>query len=262
MRVRGIQRQGRICQQASAGTRVALNLSGIEVGEVQRGDTLVLPSTLQAVDTVDAEITLLPDAPAVSHRTRVQLHSFTSETIAIVSIYGYRTVDRGGYSVGAPDARRSDCDCSRRPLRAAPAFARANHRRRTSDRLPPRPHTPKKAAWAWLQRIKDASEADQIQLRVERCRAEGISIARLAQEMGWTVDAVQAAMPPMLRRGSLRLLGSRLLFSSTALQEAGEQIRTLISSTSAGAVPAGIRRASCKIRCISRLRSSVLFWPI
>lgn len=240
VRVRGMQRQGRICQEASAGTRVALNLSGIEVSGVRRGDTLVLPSTLQAVDTVDAEITLLPDSPAISHRTRVRLHSFTSETIATVSIYGYRTMAAGSSQMVRLKLAEpivivpGDRFVLRR---LSPAQTIGGGRLIDSH---PAPHTSKKTALAWLDRMKDASEADQIQFRVERRETEGIGIARLAQEMGWTVGAIQAAMQPMQRRGSLRFLGSKLLISSTALKKAGEQILILVSSASAGAVPVGI----------------------
>lgn len=240
VRVRGMQRQGRICQEAPAGTRVALNLSGIEVSEVRRGDTLVLPSTLQAVDTVDAEIKLLPDAPAVAHRTRVRLHSFTSETIATVSIYGYRTIAAGASQMVRLRLAKPIVIVpgDRFVLRGlSPAQTIGGGRLIDSH---PSPHTSKKAALAWLDRMKDAAEADQIQLRVERRGVEGIGIARLAQEMGWTVDAIQAAMKPMLERGSLRLLRSKLLISSTALKEAGEQILMLVSSAPAGVVPGGI----------------------
>ena len=133
VRVRGMQRQGRSCTEAFAGSRVAVNLSGIEVSEVRRGDTLVLPSTFQAVDTLDAEIALLSGAPDLSHRARVRLHSFTSETIATVAIYGYRTITSGTTQIVRLKTRQADRAGSRRPLRVAPALACTDNRRRTGS---------------------------------------------------------------------------------------------------------------------------------
>ena len=41
MRVRGMQTHGHPEERVAAGSRVALNLAGIEVSEVSRGQTLV-----------------------------------------------------------------------------------------------------------------------------------------------------------------------------------------------------------------------------
>ena len=246
VRVRGLQRQGRSCTEALAGSRVALNLSGIEVGEVRRGDTLVLPSTLHAVDILDAEITLLPDAPDVSHRARVRLHSFTSETIATISIYGYRTIAAGASQIVRLKLAKpvvlvpGDRFVLRR---LSPAQTIGGGRVIDSH---PAAHTPKKKALGWLQQMKDAVEADQLQLRVERCESIGNGVGQLAHEMGWTAEAVHAAVQPRLRSGSLQLLSQKLLISSTALRIAGEQVLKLLPAASAGTSPVGIRQSELR----------------
>jgi selenocysteine-specific elongation factor len=244
VRVRGLQRQGRSCNEALAGSRVALNLSGIEVGEVRRGDTLVLPSTLHAVDSLDAEITLLPMAPHLPHRARVRLHSFTSETIATVSIYGYRTITAGASQIVRLKLAQpivlipGDRFVLRR---LSPAQTIGGGRVIDSH---PAAHTSKKKALGWLQQIKDLAEADQLQLRVERCESNGVSLGQLAHEMGWTVEAVHAAVQPRLTSGSLQLLSRKLLISSTALRIAGEQVLKMLPPASAG--PVGIRQSELR----------------
>ena len=240
-RIRGLQRQGRTCTEAFAGTRVALNLSGIEVREVRRGDTLVVPSTLDAVDTVDAEITLLPVTPELSHRSRVRLHSFTSETIATVSIYGYRTLGAGATKIVRLKLARpvvlvpGDRFVLRR---LSPAQTIGGGRVIDSH---PAARTPKRKALAWLEQIKDAQEVDQLRLRVERTEAAGLGMADLAREMGWTAEAVHAAVQPMLRSGSLQLLSQRLLIGSNALKQAGEKIVKMLPAASASGPAVGMR---------------------
>lgn len=230
VRVRGIQRHGSNCEDALPGSRVALNLSGIEAGKVQRGDTLVLPSTLQAVDILDAEITLLPNAPDLRHNARVRLHGFTSETIATVSVYGYRTIVPGDSQiVRLKLANRIVLVPGDRFVlrRLSPAQTIGGGRVIDSH---PVALTPKKNALEWLEQIKEASVVHQLQLRVERKGTAGIGIASLAQEIGWSVEAVQAEVRTMLESGSTHLLSQNLLISSTALQIASEQVLKKISA--------------------------------
>ncbi len=241
VRVRGIQRHGHSCQEARAGSRAALNLSGIEVGEVRRGDTLVMPSTLRSVDTLDAEIALLPGAPDLVHRSRVRLHGFSSETIATVSMYGYHPVAAG---------------CSRIVrLKLANSIVLVPGDRFVLRRLSPAqtigggrvidasplPRTPKKKASEWLEQIKNASETEQLQLRVDRREQAGIGLRELAQEVGWTVDAIQTAIQTMTKRGSMQLLSQKLLIGSTALHHAAEQLLKTLPTAAANRATAGMR---------------------
>ncbi len=99
VRVRGLQTHGQSESSADAGTRVAVNLSGIDVAEVRRGQTLVAPGRFTAVDMIDAEVRLLPTAPPLKHRARVHFHAFTSEVMAGVSIYGYESLQPGAHGM-------------------------------------------------------------------------------------------------------------------------------------------------------------------
>ena len=92
VRVRGLQTHGQAVQSAPPGSRVAVNLSGLDATQVHRGQTLVSPGTIAAVDTIDAEVRLLKNAPALKHRASVHFHAFTSETMARVSLYGYEAI--------------------------------------------------------------------------------------------------------------------------------------------------------------------------
>src|SRR5206468_2515373 len=62
---------------------------------VHRGQTMVLPQNLAAVDTVDVEIKLLKSAVALKHRSSVHFHALTSEAMASVGLYGYEAIQPG-----------------------------------------------------------------------------------------------------------------------------------------------------------------------
>jgi selenocysteine-specific elongation factor len=246
VRVRGIQRHGRSCTAAPAGSRVALNLSGIEVGNVRRGDTLVLPSTLHAVDTLDAEIELLADAPDLSHRAHVRLHSFTSETVATISIYGYRTISAGGRQMVRLKLAK--------PIVLVPGDRFVLRRLSPAQTIGggrvidahPVARTAKKKALAWLEQIKDASDAEQLSLRVERREGAGIGAEQLAREMGRTVEAVHAIMQPLLRSGSMHLLSQKLLIGSSALRMVGEHLLQMLPAASVGGPAKGVRQSELR----------------
>jgi selenocysteine-specific elongation factor len=84
VRVRGLHSAGRAIERALAGQRTAVNLAGVEHGEIARGMVLAPPNVFQASARVDARITLLDSAPPLKNRARVHFHQGTAETLAEV----------------------------------------------------------------------------------------------------------------------------------------------------------------------------------
>src|SRR5579863_1225902 len=95
VRVRGVQVHGKSAEQAVAGQRTALNLAGATTEELTRGMMLAPASTLLATSRVDVELSLLPSAKPLKDRARVHFHSYTSESIATVVLYGQKQVGPG-----------------------------------------------------------------------------------------------------------------------------------------------------------------------
>jgi selenocysteine-specific elongation factor len=88
VKVRGLQVHGAVATEAIAGQRTAINLGGIEVGDVPRGETLTRAGTLSVTRRVDAVTDLLASAKALKHGARVRLHHGTAEVLGRVSIAG------------------------------------------------------------------------------------------------------------------------------------------------------------------------------
>jgi selenocysteine-specific elongation factor len=82
LRVRGLQVHGKAAAKAVAGQRTAVNLAGIEHGQIERGMVLSEPGWFEPVRVVDARLQLLPSAKALKLRTLVHLHAGTAETVA------------------------------------------------------------------------------------------------------------------------------------------------------------------------------------
>jgi selenocysteine-specific elongation factor len=88
VKVRGVQVHGRRRGDAAPGQRVAVNLGGVEVEEIQRGQNLVTPDGFVESRVADAVVDLLPGARPVKHGTRVRFHQGTAEVMARLSLIG------------------------------------------------------------------------------------------------------------------------------------------------------------------------------
>ncbi|THB64978.1 MAG: selenocysteine-specific translation elongation factor, partial [Desulfovibrio sp.] len=82
-RVRGLQSHGESSQDSQAGRRTALNLQGLEVADLERGDIIARSGTLFPSLAWDVELSCLPSSPrALKHRTEIHFHHGARETLA------------------------------------------------------------------------------------------------------------------------------------------------------------------------------------
>jgi selenocysteine-specific elongation factor len=96
-RIRGIQTHKRALESASPGSRVALNLVGVEKDELERGMVVVRPGTLVPVSVLSARVAILGSASeAISHDESVKVHAGTAEVMARASLLEGATLDPGG----------------------------------------------------------------------------------------------------------------------------------------------------------------------
>jgi selenocysteine-specific elongation factor len=86
VKVRGVQVHGRAQVLATAGQRVAVNLGGVEVTDLGRGDTLSTPGALESTRRFDAWLELLPGAPPLKHGARIRFHQGTVEVLGRIGI--------------------------------------------------------------------------------------------------------------------------------------------------------------------------------
>ena len=85
-RVRSIQVHGEKRDEAFAGERVAVNLTGIEKAFVERGSWLATPGSLKESRRIDIRLESLPSAPDMAQHERVHVHHGTTEVLARVKL--------------------------------------------------------------------------------------------------------------------------------------------------------------------------------
>jgi selenocysteine-specific elongation factor len=99
LRVRGLHAQNRPAQQAEAGQRVALNITGPRLAKdlVNRGDWVLHPDLHAPTDRLDARIRLLAEAPrSLRPDSRVHLHLGAAHVMARVAPLDDARLEPGG----------------------------------------------------------------------------------------------------------------------------------------------------------------------
>jgi len=95
-RVRRLQVHGKTVEQGWAGQRIAVNLPGLEVDQVCRGDLLAFAGALKPTMAFDVSLALLKDAPrALGNRATVRFHLGISEVLARVVLLDREEVNPG-----------------------------------------------------------------------------------------------------------------------------------------------------------------------
>ncbi len=99
-RVRGLQVHGETVERAPAGTRTAVNLGGIEIEELHRGQVMAAPGTLRATSMLDVEISLISSARPLADGARVRVHLASAEVLARVRLLGPERLEGGSSALG------------------------------------------------------------------------------------------------------------------------------------------------------------------
>ena len=100
VRVRGIQIQGKAAQQASAGQRCALNLTGTDLEAVSRGDWVLAPAIHHPAQRIAGRVSVLAsETQSLKHWTPVHLHLATADVTARIAIRRGESIAPGASAV-------------------------------------------------------------------------------------------------------------------------------------------------------------------
>jgi selenocysteine-specific elongation factor len=96
-RIRGLQTHKKKEETAVPGSRTAVNISGVDMEDIQRGDVLVHPNQYQATRRMDVRFRALADmSKPLHHGDEVKLFVGASETIATLRLLGTEELNAGG----------------------------------------------------------------------------------------------------------------------------------------------------------------------
>jgi selenocysteine-specific elongation factor len=88
-RIRGLQTHNLKVEKALPGSRTAINISGVDVSEIQRGSIVALPGQYRISNLLDVHFRFLPDASNIlKHFSEVKMFLNTAEVLANVRLLG------------------------------------------------------------------------------------------------------------------------------------------------------------------------------
>jgi len=105
-RIRGLQTHKKKEESALPGSRTAVNISGLSVEEISRGESVVTPGHYLSTRRIDVFIRLLPAVSSpLKHGIEVKVFAGTSETVALLRLIGTEALDPGEKGWGQLELR-------------------------------------------------------------------------------------------------------------------------------------------------------------
>jgi selenocysteine-specific elongation factor len=226
LRVRGVQTGGHSVEQAHAGQRTAVNLSGIEHSALERGMVLAAPGRFAKTRRIDARLELLPSAPPLKHRARVHFHAGTAESIAEMLLYENQVLLPGESALvqlrlsSEAVAVRLDRFIVRR---FSPVITIGGGT--VLDPLAKRPSKKDTARVKFLETLERGSREEILRAMVER-NVLGIGIDEVIPRTGWMEAEVLEASETVARAGTVRIVSAEPLhlLAEATFQEVSKKL--------------------------------------
>jgi selenocysteine-specific elongation factor len=184
VRVRSLQVHGEAASSVSAGHRTAVNLVGVDVRSVTRGDALCPPATFQATTMLDVEVELLDGERALRDQSRIRVHVASAEVLGRVRLLGNSALAAGERAIAQLRLERSAVvgRGDRLILRSySPSVTIGGAR--VLDPLPPKRRRADTDAVAALAALRPGDALGAAQLMIGWAGTAGIEWGRLAARL-------------------------------------------------------------------------------
>ncbi|MEJ7603274.1 MAG: selenocysteine-specific translation elongation factor [Kofleriaceae bacterium] len=213
-RVRGIEVHGAAVDHAIAGHRAALNLGGVAVEDLARGDLLAHPGRVATSHILDVELHHLATAPApLAARSKVLVHHATTQVLATIALVGTTQLAPGQTALAQLRVAATT------PLAALPedrfivrGFAAARTQGSTIGGgriirvLAPRARARGNHAET-VAALAAAPPDDRIVLDVRAAAAAGLALPELVRRIGVPAPALAPPLAKAVAAGELMVVG-------------------------------------------------------
>jgi len=263
---RGVQVHGRQHTSAEAGHRVAVNVGGLELADLERGATLCEPGAFEPTARIDAVVDLLADARPLRHGARVRFHQGTSEVMGRVAL----AAPRGGQqpitelAPGASAYARIRLERPAVVTRGDRFILRAYSPTVTIgggivlDPQPPRSAVRTDAGIARFRHLDPSVPSDNVlRTLIEERGAQGLRRSASISRAGAAPDTADAAIRRLADAHQIAVVGD-LLVSQRVLEESSARLlEALKAHHAAQPLSEGLHREEARARLMPRASSLV-----
>jgi selenocysteine-specific elongation factor len=273
VKVRGLQVHGERRAEAVAGHRTAVNVGGVEVQDIERGQALVTPGAFEETRIADAVLDLLPDAKPLKHGARVRFHQGTSEILGRVALIGPLDASSGLPAV-QPGGRAFVRLRFERPAilsRGDRYILRAYSPMVTIaggvvlDPHPPRAGVRTAAALERVRRLqlpeaataREASEVAAAAVLIEEAGAAGFPVASLTTRVGVQPSAIDARIATLAKGGHAHRAGGVLVAPAVIAELKSRTLALLGEHHRAEPLSEGVPRDALREQVSARAHADV-----
>lgn len=210
-KIRGIQVHGAEASKTRAGMRCAMNLAGVGVGDIERGDVIVHENAITPSHLIDFRFRYLKSSKTpLKSRSRVLVHHGTTQRMAALVL-----VDKDEVQPGESALAQLRMDATE-PLVALPGdhlvlrgFVVQEHYGTTIGGgeiirvQAPKARRSATEATQLLTAMASASLADKIALEIKSAKAAGRNTEELAKRTGLARDVLGSALQQLVETGSI-----------------------------------------------------------
>jgi selenocysteine-specific elongation factor len=265
MKIRGLQVHGAPTNHAGAGRRLAVNLGGVEVSDLARGDTLTVPGAFEPTRRFDVTMDLLPGARALKHGARVRFHQGTTEVLGRVAVAAIRGAE--GVPSEVPPGRSA---LARIRLEGPAVLTRGDRFivRAYSppvtigggivlDPYPPRGAIRTPSGLARFTRLAAGDLDPAVVQFVDDAREAGLPREALVSRAGLAPADAEAAVTRLAAGGGVTVAGDRLVAPERLAQLSARLLEAIAAHHKAEPLSDGLPREEARSRLFGRASPAV-----
>jgi selenocysteine-specific elongation factor len=271
VKVRGVQVHGRPAAEAMAGQRAAINLGGVDVGEVSRGETLLTPDTLSVTRRIDAEIDLLTSTRALKHGARVRVHNGTAEVLGRVSIAGASTFAKATADQSTDEIAGGGQALVRFRLEAPAVLTRGDRFiiRAYSppitigggvvlDPAPTRPGVRSESGRASLEALRMVADGDAaLGWVIDQAGIAGIATASLVWRFGVPPSRLAATLQKLVATGGVVAVSDRIVAKPSLIKGQDVLLAMVTQSHNDNPMSDGLAREEARGKAFARVSPAI-----
>ena len=250
-RIRSLQVHGASVQAAEAGTRVAMNLAGLELESVERGDVAAPPGVHSPTQALDVRLDVLANCPRpVKTRTRVRVYLGAAEILARLNLLDADVLEPG--SSGLAQLRLESPTMAAKADRYVLRFYSPMDTIGGGSVIEPHPRRHRRFDEAVLANldVKESGTPEELVAEaVERRGLAPVSPPALGTELGMPVEQVRSLVQGLVAAGTLVAQEGESVLHSHRLQAAEHQVlSTLTAFHEANPMRKGMSREELRSR--------------
>ena len=235
-RVRGLQSHGEAVEVAAPGARTAVNLQGVDVADVARGDLLAAADAVDTTLVFDASLQWLANAPPQGERTSVELLAASADRRARVSPIGAPRMapgERGFARIhveGDPLALLPGDRFVVRGFAATSAGGSTWGGGVVLDVAPPRRRRSDPALRRDLEAFAARDPERDVAVRIARAGLAGIARERLRREIGVERETLDEVLVKLVAAHRIAMTSAGLCISVDACADLQHRIESALAA--------------------------------